>query len=497
MAKKTAVIDLGSNSIRMVVFEKSSRYAFYICNEYKQKIRLAKNCYSDDKSLDETSMKEALSHLAYFKKMAAKHKCRKILAVGTQALRDIANSKDFIKLVKNKIGINIKCVSGQMESYLGGLAALNLLANIKDATAIDVGGGSTELCLIKNGKITKCLSLELGTVRLKELFGGYKNPALKSELKKIMASIPKDFQNDNIIAIGGSLRAISNSIMKKNSYPFRSIHNFIFNYSQEKKHIMRILNSKDYNLSSFSIKKDRFDTIKEGCIIFIELLKILKGQKIITSGVGVREGVYLNDILNKKIHRSGLKSQNIPIFTPRFPQNFNPSLKSIEDRFTTEKNKLLPVVSKLYEVINKKIKLSYKNELLKAAKLAYIGERVSYYFANEHAYYLAINSLAFGFSHEEKILIAMLLKLNGKKINDYLLDPYKKILCSFFLLSSLNFILALSKHLVDNEDIKLDFSLEDEILIIHKEKLFYSSLDELKKISRPSYIKKLKLVIKA
>lgn len=495
MAKKTAVIDLGSNSIRMVIFEKTSRFAFYISNEYKQKIRLANNCYSDDKELDISSMQKALKALAYLKSMAKKHKCKKILIVGTSALREISNQKEFINFVKSNIALNIKCISGPMEGYLGGIAALNLLANIKDATTIDVGGGSSELCLIKDAKVVKCMSLELGTVRLKELFANKKSKNLQEYVKEIIAKIPDDFKNENIIAIGGSLRAISNSIMKKNSYPFKSIHNYSYHFSQEKRHILKILNSSNQNLSAFSIKKDRFDTIKEGCLIFLELVAKLDGKKIITSGVGVREGVYLNDILNKsKLCKIGIKSASIPQYTPHFPPNFNPSLKSLQDRFSPEKNKVPLLASKIYDALNTEDKLKYKSELLNAAKLVRIGEKLNYYFANEHAFYFAMSSLAFGFSHEEKILIAILLKLNGKKVNDYLIEPYKKMLCGYFMLSTLNFILAVSRVLANNEDYELSFAFERGVLLVYKNSAFQSEALEFKKIARPIFVKKVVLV---
>ncbi|MDE6751571.1 MAG: hypothetical protein K2J59_02205, partial [Eubacterium sp.] len=80
------------------------------------------------------------------------------------------NSKNFIKRIKDNLSLNIRCIDGKSESYLGGLAALNLLSPFKDGTTLDIGGGSSELCLIKNNRIISCISLDIGTVRLKELF---------------------------------------------------------------------------------------------------------------------------------------------------------------------------------------------------------------------------------------------------------------------------------------------------------------------------------------
>ena len=285
MAKKTAVVDLGSNSIRMVVFEKTSRYSFYTTCEYKRKVRLGENAYNNGKILQEDSMQRAENALAFFKQCALKHKCKKIFIIGTSALRDAPNSKDFIKRIKDKLNLNIRCIDGKNESYLGGLATLNLLSPFKDGTTLDIGGGSSELCLIKNNKIISCISLDLGTVRLKELFYDKgKADALDDFIKPILEQIPSEFCNQNLIAIGGSLRAISNSIMQKNSYPLKNIHDFRYMLEDEKEHILKIFNSKADALINFGIKKDRFDTIKEGIFIFLKIAEKLKPNKSLLAG---------------------------------------------------------------------------------------------------------------------------------------------------------------------------------------------------------------------
>ncbi|AJC87165.1 Ppx/GppA phosphatase family protein [Campylobacter insulaenigrae] len=490
MAKKTTVIDLGSNSIRMVIFERTSRYGFYICSEYKKKVRLGENAYNNNKILQESAMYKAEQALAYFKEKALKEKCNKIIAVGTSALRDAPNSKDFIKRIMRNVGLNIKCINGKTESFLGGLAALNLLSNTQNATTIDIGGGSTELCLIKNGKIIDCLSLDIGTVRLKELFYDNKKfNALDKFIQEILIQIPKKFHNDNIIAIGGSLRAISTSIMKKNSYPLKILHNFCYEFEKEKNHIEKILNAK--NLIDFNIKKDRFDTIKEGCVIFLALLKNLKAKRIITSAVGVREGVFLSNIFAKH-NKIQEQTDDFLKFNSKFPPNFNPSLKSLQDRFSVNyPNKIAYFANKIFDTLEPlhNIDKCYKNDLINAAKIALIGEKINFYFSNEHSAYMALNGLNFGYSHQELALIFTLLKLDGKKINPYTIEYFKILLPNTHILSWLNFILALAKKLAKDTNENLNFVLKNHTLYIYlNDKEIYFSNDEIKKIAKPKLI---------
>ncbi len=478
MAKKTAVVDLGSNSIRMVIFEKTSRYGFYTTCEYKRKVRLGENAYNNGKILQEEAMQRTEDALAFFKQCALKHKCKKIFIVGTSALRDAPNSKNFIKRIKDNLSLNIRCIDGKSESYLGGLAALNLLSPFKDGTTLDIGGGSSELCLIKNNRIISCISLDIGTVRLKELFYDTgKIDSLEEFIKPILEQIPKEFCNQNLIAIGGSLRAISNSIMQKNSYPLKNLHDFRYMLDEEKGHILKIFNSNLDSLINFGIKKDRFDTIKEGIFIFLKIAEKIKAKQVITSGVGIREGVYLQDLLRPKI---------------TFPPNFNPSLKYLQDKFlqSKQKNKTPHFALQIFTTLKNLHKLNdnYKHTLLNAAKLCHIGEYLNFYFANEHSAHFVLGGLNYGFSHKEKALIASIIKLNGKKVNPYNLEPYKQLLPNIHTISWLNFILCLAKTLSTNAD-KIDFAFTNNTLYIYQEnKILNLPKDELKKIAKPATI---------
>lgn len=477
MAKKTAVVDLGSNSIRMVIFEKSSRYAFAPVYEYKRKVRLGENAYNNGKILQEEPMQRAENTLRYFKKQALKHKCKKILIIGTSALRDAPNSKEFITRIKEKLGLNIRCIDGKSESYFGGLAALNLLSSFQNATTLDIGGGSSELCLIKNNKIIDYISLDIGTVRLKELFyDKRKFDALDKFIKPILAQIPAQFYNENLIAIGGSLRALSNSIMQKNSYPLRNLHDFRYNLKDEKSHILKILHCKMNSLMNFGIKKDRFDTIKEGIYIFLKIANTIKAKQIITSAVGIREGVYLQDLLGA---------------SKCFPQNFNPSLRYLQDRFLEKntKTKTANFASQIFTLLEKlhKLEAKYKKILINAAKLCNIGEYINFYFANEHSAYLVLEGLNYGFSHKEKVLIANIIKFNGKKINPYNIKA-QQLLPQANILSWLSFILSLSKILSTNEE-QIEFSFANNTLYIYNQNNnLYLPKDELKKLIKPATI---------
>lgn len=477
MAKRTAVVDLGSNSVRLVIFEKTSRYAFHILCEHKRKVRIGENAYNNGKVLQDEAMQRAEATLAYFKEVATKQKCRKILIVGTSALRDAPNRQIFIKNIKNRLKLSIRCIDGKTESYLGGLAALNLLSNVKNATTLDIGGGSSELCLIKEGRIEDCISLDIGTVRLKELFYDRgKEKELDKFLEPILAQIPPHFCNDKLIAIGGSLRAISSAIMEKNAYPLQTLHEFCYTLNDEKNFIYDIINAPNERLHEFFIKKERFDTIKEGARIFLNVAKKLQSKEIITSGVGIREGVYLNDIL--PAHK-------------KFPHNFNPSIKSLQDRFLGgEKSSVAHYAGQIFDALLPlhQVGAELRANLLNAAKLCEIGAYLDFYYANEHSAYFILNALNYNISHQEKTLIATLIKLAGKRSDDFV-ELYKDLLPDNDTLMWLNFILALAKLLAQNHfSQKIECAYAGNILYIHSPKFIDIPKEALRKIALPETI---------
>ncbi|MDX1296183.1 MAG: Ppx/GppA family phosphatase, partial [Sulfurimonadaceae bacterium] len=152
MAKRTAIIDIGSNSVRMVIFEKTSRFAFHLLHEVKSRVRISEHAYENDGNLQPAAIDRALSALRDFTTISASYSVRKTLCVATSAVRDAPNKNDFLKRVKDEIGLNIKVIDGEKEAYLGGIACANLLPRT-DAVTIDIGGGSTEFAYLQNGAV--------------------------------------------------------------------------------------------------------------------------------------------------------------------------------------------------------------------------------------------------------------------------------------------------------------------------------------------------------
>jgi exopolyphosphatase/guanosine-5'-triphosphate,3'-diphosphate pyrophosphatase len=481
MPKRTAVIDIGSNSARMVVFEKTSHIAFHLIKEVKSRVRIGEGAYENGGRLQEIPLQRTYDALEGYKNIIKTLKCRKVFCVATSALRDAPNSKDFIKKIKKDLDINIKIIDGQKEAYYGGIAAKNLLMPIPNATTVDIGGGSTELALIKDGKVTQTISINLGTVRLKELFFDKNRPReeILNYISSKLQDIPDSFKNSKLIVIGGTTRSLSELIMKKTNYPLETVHGFTYELDKHIDFIQEIQKSDILNLKNFSIKKDRVDTIREGLAIFERICVKLNSTEIITSGAGVREGVYLCDLLRNLNHS--------------FPKNYRLSLKSLTDRFFLKDRQNSSIVRYTKELF---VALSYLHQMDTkyidtlgiSAKLYNIGIKLNYYEKNLHSFYFIINGLNYGFSHEEKILIALLIKYHMKKLpSSDDIKAYKELLPDIKIVNWLSFILSLSNCLhKDLADDKFAFRYENHTLYIKSNKKLYLARECIKKLAKPA-----------
>jgi len=467
--------------MRMVVFKKSSRFAFNLINETKAKVKISEGSYENKAYLQKEPMKRAFCALRSFLNIANALKSRKIFCVATSALRDAPNANEFIKRVREELGLNIKIITGEKEALYGGIAALNLL-HIPSFTSVDIGGGSTEFCIVKDSKIVKTFSLNLGTVRLKELF--FVNKDYKGALNFVLKELEKiqEYKNElkTIIGIGGTIRALGRAIMKESSYPMPSLHGFTYHLQDYQNLINTIVKTDDLEvLRNSYIKKDRYDTIQEGTFIFKAIVKTFESEKITTSGAGVREGVYLSDLLRN----SAIK----------FPHNFNPSVKSLLDRFEIcpKQSAYLGLnascIFKALESLHS-LESRFRQILVIASKLYSIGVKLSFYKYNENAFSFILNALNYKISHEDKALIAHIIKYSKKALPcECCIVNFKELLPEFRILKWLSFMINLNLSLnADMSRTKMQYELSNNILKIKSTNDSYLVRTALEKLELPN-----------
>jgi len=476
----TAVIDIGSNSARLVIYQESSEFGFHLICERKSKVRIGEGAYEANGYLQPIGINRAYLALKEFITTTKHYPVSKILCVATSALRDAPNGLEFTLWIKEELGLDIEIIDGKKEALFGAIAAQNLLP-IKNGITIDIGGGSSDLSLIQNSKILETFSLNIGTVRIKELFfdKGKNTSHAITFIQKELDKLPNSFKSKQAIGIGGTARTIAKGIMKKSNYPLENIHAFSYKVKDHQEYFSNISDAKSTLLPYLHLPKGRFDTIREGTLIWQAILNHIGAKKVITSSVGVREGVFLHDFL--KNHQQ------------QFPHNINPSIISILDRFETQhistpsRKKSAEKLFKLFSK-NHHIKDKYLSQLLYAIELSAIGYRFNIYQSFQHTFYVTMQEFNYGITHKELLLTAMILRFGGKGLyRKEIYTQYKELLPKKEVIKYLSFIYTIITTLYDQTAIKIfDFKLDANILTIIADDSLYLAEEKLEELERPN-----------
>ncbi len=217
-----AVIDVGSNSIRLVVYKGPRRAPLPVLDE-KVQCGLGRGMDSH-RMMSPQSVDLAIRTISRFADIAHSMRVSEIKAVATAAVRTAANGEEFRQAVENECGISLQVLTGEQEARL---SASGMLCSIPDADGIvgDLGGGSLELVEVCGGKIRNLVTLPLGTIPLSE--SGFSPQKVRRKLASPLLdeiSWLKNSRGKTFYAVGGSWRSLAKNHMETEDYPLRIVH---------------------------------------------------------------------------------------------------------------------------------------------------------------------------------------------------------------------------------------------------------------------------------
>src|SRR6478672_6982057 len=188
---RLAAIDIGTNSIHMIVVQVRPDLSFEVIDREKDMVRLGAGGL-DGRSLTPTARTAALQTLAKFKRIAESHKVDEIVAAATSATREADNGGDFIAEVDRQIGIRIKVISGTEEARLIHLAAgYGVDVGGSTAVVVDIGGGSVEVTIGTATHLTLGRSFKVGVIRLTERFV-HSDPLSRHDLRRLVKHLNRE-----------------------------------------------------------------------------------------------------------------------------------------------------------------------------------------------------------------------------------------------------------------------------------------------------------------
>ncbi|WP_339779368.1 Ppx/GppA family phosphatase [uncultured Thalassospira sp.] len=289
VSKRIAIIDVGSNSVRLVVFDGQTRAPAPIFNE-KVMCGLGRDPDGSGK-LNAEGVEMAIGALRRFATLLRAMKISRVDVLATAAVRAASDGDVFCQRVFKEAGLKVKVIDGLEEARLSGLG---IISGDPHATGImgDIGGGSLELVLLDQGQIHERVSLPLGAMRLQAVFGN-KREALEAEVKTHLDSVPWLAQHEKLplYAVGGSWRSIAKLYIAQEDYPISVVHNMTMPNS-EISDLTRIISQQSRaSLEKIGgVSKRRTDSLPHAALVMHHLMARMKASEVVFSGHGLREG---------------------------------------------------------------------------------------------------------------------------------------------------------------------------------------------------------------
>jgi len=286
---RVGVVDVGSNSVRLVVFDGAARSPAYFFNE-KVMCGLGAGM-SETGRLDPQGRARALDALRRFAHVAEGLGTGTLNAVATAAVREAEDGPDFVAEVARETGIRLFVIDGTEEARL---SAQGVLLGWPGAYGLvcDMGGSSMELAEIDGGRVDRCLSAKLGPLKLRDLKGGKK--ARKALIRETVERLREGLgeQKNRLFLVGGSWRAIARIDMARRGYPLHVLHEYRMSASDLRatiKHIAR--HDADTLRAQSGVSSARIALVPYAAEVLREVVRSFRPHDIAVSSYGIREGL--------------------------------------------------------------------------------------------------------------------------------------------------------------------------------------------------------------
>ncbi|WP_417720954.1 Ppx/GppA family phosphatase [Salipiger sp.] len=286
---RVGVVDIGSNSVRLVVFDGAARSPAYFYNE---KIMCALGAGMPETGrLNPEGKARALSALARFQTLARGMELPPLTAVATAAMREAEDGPAFRAEIEEKTGLRIWVIDGEEEARLSAQGVL-LGWPGADGLVCDIGGSSMELAQVKGGQIGRRVTSALGPLRFKDLDGGAK--AREKYIRKAVKALSDKLETtgDRLFLVGGSWRALARIDMERQGYPLHVLHEYRMSVDSVLETVKFIEKSDPEELrAKCSLSSARMSLVPYASEVLREVLSAFKPSEIAISSYGIREGL--------------------------------------------------------------------------------------------------------------------------------------------------------------------------------------------------------------
>jgi exopolyphosphatase / guanosine-5'-triphosphate,3'-diphosphate pyrophosphatase len=400
---KVAIVDIGSNTVRLVVYDAPLRLPIPMFNE-KAQCELGRGLATTGR-LNPEGVEIALSSLSRFINLSTAMGADHLKLVATAAVRDATDGPDFVAEIKRRFGLDVQVLSGSEEAKL---AAMGLLSGVPkaDGLAGDLGGGSLDMVGLNKGEFGEQGTLPLGHLRLAEAMQQGPDTA-RSLIEESLKELPwiSAAKGRTLYAIGGSWRALARIFIDQIGHPLHVVDNFSLR-QDEALRLSRLIAglSRDSVKRISGIPRRRMDTLPAASMVLEALIRTIEPKTLTFSGFGMREGQLLQILPDKLREKDPLidACKSFSDRTGRFALHGNEILEWMGPLFLEEKS------------AEKRLRFA-------ACLLSDIGWNEHPDYRAEHAFHRVLRIPFAGLTHANRVLLAeaVYVRYNG--------DPKSKI----------------------------------------------------------------------
>lgn len=424
----TGIIDIGSNTVRLAVYQILQGGAHRVVDQGRWPARLSERL-TEDGRLPKDAVEELSEVLLHFKRICGKHGARKIRAVATAAIRQSANRQQVLRSIAERTGLRVELLSGEDEARLGSLAALRTM-DFSDGYLIDIGGGSTEISLILGRRPAASVSFPFGCVNAKGRYAIGNGPVEPSRIADVQAEIRRQLQAAPwiaehpglpLIGLGGTVRALAKMSQRWNDYPLPILHGYELTAGAIRDALNRLAPlSAEKRKKVPGLSKDRADVIVPGLAILGAAAEHCGASRLMVCGAGLRDGLFFETCL--------------PAPADGRIQVLEESIRNLTALYPTAPIGHLHQVRRLALALYARLTEGREPDeetvrLLGAAAVLYrIGAAIDSSDSADPTFYLLTHARWNGLTHREIVLIAAIASYRGTGSLRRKLSPYRALL---------------------------------------------------------------------
>ncbi|MCR4875308.1 MAG: Ppx/GppA family phosphatase [Clostridia bacterium] len=427
--EKIAIIDVGSNSARLVIVDILENGFFQVEDQLKETLRLAQDM-EEDGFIQPARIAQTVKTLKMFSRLCDANKIERIYAYATEAIRKAKNQRGFLDEIESSTGIKLKVLEYEEEAKLVYQGVINSL-DIPRGLIVDIGGGSTQFIYYNRKNLLQFATLPLGAVVITDMFKNEganpleRSKAMEEYVLKQLEQLPwlKEIAPDTkLIGVGGSFRNIGKISRMLKKYPLSMAHNYQIP-AQEFDSIYNNIRTLELS-STMKIKglsSVRADIFPAALSVVSAIIKKCTFDEIVISGCGLREGAMFKYAVPSTNERPINDVVGHSVYS--LLNFFNANIQHAEHVY-----ELSMQLYKQLKVLHK-LPRQYVKVLRVAALLHDTGTRIKYYEHQFHSAYIILNSNLYGISHKDLVMSAFVASLHRRgEINMVELMKYKDML---------------------------------------------------------------------